>query len=103
MEVLLSVPRSTIPVRLHLSSETVPVLPEQNFLPDAYRLPEGSQRGAIVDISPRVVFIEVTNRCNLLCQTCPRTFFDREPLKSLTIEEFITITEQFPDMQRALL
>jgi MoaA/NifB/PqqE/SkfB family radical SAM enzyme len=85
------------------SVETIPVLPEQSFLPDAYRLPEGSQRGPIAELTPRVVFIEVTNRCNLLCQTCPRTFFDREPLKSLPLREFIAIAEQFPHMQRALL
>jgi MoaA/NifB/PqqE/SkfB family radical SAM enzyme len=88
---------------LNVNTETVPVLPEQSFLPDAYRLPEGSQRGPIAELSPRVIFIEVTNRCNLLCQTCPRTFFDREPLKSLTLTEFIAIAEQFPHMQRALL
>src|SRR5687768_2441889 len=85
------------------NTETVPVLPEQSFLPDAYRLPEGNIRGAIAQLEPRVIFIEVTNRCNLLCQTCPRTFFDREPLKSLTLDEFIAIAEQFPQMQRALL
>jgi MoaA/NifB/PqqE/SkfB family radical SAM enzyme len=85
------------------NTETVPVLPEQSFLPDAYRLPEGNIRGAIAQLEPRVIFIEVTNRCNLLCQTCPRTFFDREPLKSLTLNEFIAIAEQFPHMQRALL
>jgi MoaA/NifB/PqqE/SkfB family radical SAM enzyme len=85
------------------NQETVPVLPEQTFLPDAYRLPEGSQRGAIADYGPRVVFIEITNRCNLLCETCPRTFFTREPLKSMSLEEFIAIAEQFPQMQRALL
>ena len=88
---------------LNVNRGTVPVLPEQSFLPDAYRLPEGTQRGTIAELSPRVVFIEVTNRCNLLCQTCPRTFFDREPLKSLTFKEFISIAEQFPHMQRALL
>ena len=91
-------------MRLLISNtETVPVLPEQSFLPEAYRLPEGNVRGAIAQLEPRVIFIEVTNRCNLLCQTCPRTFFDREPLKSLTLEEFIAIAEQFPHMQRALL
>jgi MoaA/NifB/PqqE/SkfB family radical SAM enzyme len=79
------------------------VLPEQRFLPDAYRLPEGSVRRPIAELSPRVVFIEVTNRCNLLCVTCPHTFFEREPLKSLSLQEFITIAEQFPQMQRALL
>jgi MoaA/NifB/PqqE/SkfB family radical SAM enzyme len=88
---------------LHINREILPVLPEQSFLPDAYRLPEGNGRGAIATLQPRVVFIEITNRCNLLCQTCPRTFFDREPLRSLTLKEFINIAEQFPHMQRALL
>jgi MoaA/NifB/PqqE/SkfB family radical SAM enzyme len=78
-------------------------LPEQTFLPDAYRLPNGATKGPISPICPRVVFIEVTNRCNLLCETCPRTFFDREPLKTLTYEEFVWIAEQFPEMRRASL
>jgi MoaA/NifB/PqqE/SkfB family radical SAM enzyme len=78
-------------------------LPEQTFLPDAYRLPDGALRGPVSPVSPQVVFIEVTNRCNLLCQTCPRTFFEREPLKTLTFDEFVQIAEQFPDMRRALL
>lgn len=78
-------------------------LPEQTFLPDAYRLPNGARRSAEIDLSPRVVFIEVTNRCNLLCETCPRTYFDREPLKSLTLEEFVQVAEQFPNMQQAEL
>ncbi|MEW5957069.1 MAG: radical SAM protein [Chloroflexota bacterium] len=78
-------------------------LPEQTFLPNAYRLPDGAIKGPISPISPRVVFIEITNRCNLLCQTCPRTYFDREPLKTLTYDEFVEIAEQFPEMRRALL
>jgi radical SAM protein with 4Fe4S-binding SPASM domain len=80
-----------------------PVLPEQQFLPDAYRLPEGSPRGSTIESGPKVIFIEITNRCNLVCQTCPRTFFQREPLKSLNLDAFISIGEQFPQMQRALL
>jgi MoaA/NifB/PqqE/SkfB family radical SAM enzyme len=78
-------------------------LPEQKFLPEAYRLPEGQLRGPQVESGPKVVYIEITNRCNLLCQTCPRTFFEREPLKSLSLEEFTAIAGQFPHMQRALL
>ena len=89
--------------QLNFSPQTIPVLPEQNFLPDAYRLPEGSSRGPNAVLHPQVVFIEVTNRCNLLCNTCPRTFFTREPLHSLSLEEFISIAEQFPSMRRALL
>ena len=78
-------------------------LSEQQFLPDAYRLPDNSERDARVEIGPKVVFIEVTNHCNLLCQTCTRTYLDREPLKTLTINEFLFIVEQFPNIQRALL
>jgi MoaA/NifB/PqqE/SkfB family radical SAM enzyme len=91
------------PLILQVNNGLSSVLPEQKFLPDAYRLPEGSLRWPVVETGPKVIFIEVTNRCNLLCQTCPRTFFDREPLKSLSLQEFIMIAEQFPQMQRALL
>jgi MoaA/NifB/PqqE/SkfB family radical SAM enzyme len=76
---------------------------EQTFLPQAYQLAEGQVKGPTELGRPRVVFIEATNHCNLLCQTCPHTFFQREPLKSLTLAEFVAIAEQFPDMQRALL
>jgi len=99
--------KTTAPTSSHLTLRTInglsTVLPEQKFLPDAYRLPEGSLRGAIIETGPRVIFIEVTNRCNLRCQTCPRTYFQREPLKSLSVAEFISIAEQFPQMQRVLL
>lgn len=83
--------------------ESLRPLPEQTFLPDAYRLPDGAVKGPLSPINPRVVFIEITNRCNLLCETCPRTFFDREPLKTLSYVEFVQIAEQFPEMRRALL
>ena len=56
-----------------------------------------------MDVLPRMVFIEVTNRCNLLCETCPRTYFTREPLKSLTFDEFRMVAEQFPEMRRCAL
>jgi MoaA/NifB/PqqE/SkfB family radical SAM enzyme len=88
---------------LHLQQRSSSILPEQIFLPEAYRLPDGSRRGGRIETGPRVVFIEVTNRCNLLCQTCPHTYFDREPLKSLSREEFIRIAKQFPHMKRVLL
>ena len=43
-------------------------------LPHAYRIPDPEARGEYVASLPRCVFIEVTNRCNLACATCPRTF-----------------------------
>lgn len=81
----------------------LPTMPEQVFLPDAYRLPDGTVRGPRMDALPRMVFIEVTNRCNLLCETCPRTYFSREPLKTLTFAEFSAIADQFPEMRRCAL
>ncbi len=92
-----------IPLVTTPSLRQTPPLPDQTFLPEAYRLPDEAVKGPLSPVEPQVVFIEVTNQCNLLCQTCPRTFFKREPLKTLTYDEFVWIAAQFPDMRRALL
>jgi len=78
-------------------------LQDQSQLPPAYQIHQGVEVGEKATEFPRVVFIEVTNHCNLLCETCPRTYLDREPLKSLSFEEFTFIAAQFPKMQRATL
>jgi radical SAM protein with 4Fe4S-binding SPASM domain len=75
----------------------------REYLPQAYRLPEGEVRGSVTHHAPQVVFIEVTNHCNLLCETCPRTFVTYEEPKTLSWEDFLRIVAQFPDMQRAVL
>jgi MoaA/NifB/PqqE/SkfB family radical SAM enzyme len=75
----------------------------QSQLPLAYQISQEGEVGVEVPGFPRVVFIEVTNRCNLLCETCPRTYQDREPPKTLSYEEFVEIADQFPEMQRASL
>jgi MoaA/NifB/PqqE/SkfB family radical SAM enzyme len=86
-----------------LQEEQLSLIPEQSSLPAAYRLPAGTIRGPIATTLPRVVFIEVTNRCNLSCQTCVRTYFTREPLQTLSFDEFVTIADQFPDVRRVAL
>ena len=53
--------------------------------------------------TPREVYIEPTNRCNELCQTCPRTFFQREPEADLDFERFVHILDQFPGVDRVVL
>jgi radical SAM protein with 4Fe4S-binding SPASM domain len=73
------------------------------FLPAAYRFVTSSERGEFAGANPRVVFIEVTNHCNLLCETCPRTFFTYENPQTLSWEKFVRIVEQFPEMQRVVL
>src|SRR5262249_43426766 len=72
-------------------------------LPKAYAYVEGDQRGTIASFPPHVVFIEVTNHCNLLCDTCPRTFVTYEDPKTLAWDDFCCIVDQFPAMERAVL
>jgi radical SAM protein with 4Fe4S-binding SPASM domain len=53
--------------------------------------------------TPREVYVEPTNRCNELCQTCPRTFFQREPEADLDLPAFVRILDQFPGVERVVL
>jgi len=52
---------------------------------------------------PVCLYLETTNRCNLLCTTCPRTFVELEPPADLRWELFVSIVDQLPDLQRAVL
>jgi MoaA/NifB/PqqE/SkfB family radical SAM enzyme len=72
-------------------------------LPAAYRLVDPAARAAVATVRPRNVFIEVTNHCNLVCQTCPRTFATYEDPTTLAWENFVLVARQFPDMERAVL
>jgi len=72
-------------------------------LPAAYRLSPDETRGPIAPHRPRVIFIEVTNHCNLLCDTCPRTFIATERPRTLVWNAFVSIVEQFPAVRRAVL
>ena len=49
------------------------------------------------------LYLEVTNRCNLLCETCPRTFEALEPPMDMSWELFTRIVDQVPNIQRVVL
>jgi radical SAM protein with 4Fe4S-binding SPASM domain len=53
--------------------------------------------------TPREVYIEPTNRCNELCQTCPRTFTTREPEADLDLARFTAVLDQLPGVERVVL
>jgi MoaA/NifB/PqqE/SkfB family radical SAM enzyme len=74
-----------------------------DYLPAAYRGVDAAARGAVAGTQPRNIFIEVTNHCNLLCETCPRTFTTYEEPMTLSWENFLRLVEQFPEMERAVL
>jgi MoaA/NifB/PqqE/SkfB family radical SAM enzyme len=57
-----------------------------------------------LDVLPRVLYLEPTNRCNSLCTGCPRTFgLNTEPPRDLTLGEFDAIIAQVPRLERAVL
>jgi MoaA/NifB/PqqE/SkfB family radical SAM enzyme len=63
----------------------------------------GERRAATAEAPPICVYLEVTNRCNLLCETCPRTFETLEPPADMSWELFTGIVDQLPGLKRAVL
>jgi MoaA/NifB/PqqE/SkfB family radical SAM enzyme len=92
----------TIPLQPAVRSAVVRA-PTAEFLPAAYRSIELAERAPSVPQLPRNVFIEVTNHCNLLCETCPRTFTTYEDPRTLSWDNFLRIVDQFAEMERAVL
>jgi MoaA/NifB/PqqE/SkfB family radical SAM enzyme len=52
---------------------------------------------------PRELYLESTNRCNELCDQCPRTHLGREAERDLSLAEVIRITDQLPVLERVVL
>lgn len=94
-----------IPLQVMSSASAAqqPTIDGGGYLPAAYRSIDPASRGPIASVRPHNVFIEVTNHCNLLCETCPRTFTTYEQPKTLAWDNFLRIVDQFPDMERAVL
>ena len=55
------------------------------------------------DHGPVCLYLETTNRCNLLCTTCPRTYAELEPPADMSWELFTSIVDQVPNLARAVL
>jgi MoaA/NifB/PqqE/SkfB family radical SAM enzyme len=58
---------------------------------------------ARVAAEPVCLYLETTNRCNLLCTTCPRTFEQLEPEADMSWELFTKIVDQFSSVRRVVL
>jgi len=61
------------------------------------------ERGPIAEFEPVCLYLETTNRCNLLCTTCPRTFEALEPPADMSWELFTGIVDQFARIGRVVL
>lgn len=60
-------------------------------------------RASVTEAPPVCLYLEVTNRCNLLCETCPRTFEDLEPPADMSWQLFTSIVDQMPNVSRVVL
>ena len=87
-------------------SSSVPVpAPAASGVADPRRYFEaiGRERSPIAEAPPVCLYLEVTNRCNLLCETCPRTFEALEPPADMSWELFTSIIDQVPNIARVVL
>lgn len=74
-------------------------------LKDPRRYFEGvaADRHAYAEAPPVCLYLETTNRCNLLCETCPRTFETLEPPADMSWDLFTRIVDQVPNVARVVL
>jgi MoaA/NifB/PqqE/SkfB family radical SAM enzyme len=70
--------------------------------PRYFEKPE-AQLSIIVEQEPVCLYLEVTNRCNLLCTTCPRTYEQLEPEADMPWDLFTKIVDQVPNVKRVVL
>ncbi len=77
----------------------------QAEMPDPRRYFErvSEKRSPVADADPVCLYLETTNRCNLLCTTCPRTYEELEPPSDMSWELFTSIVDQFPKIERVVL
>jgi MoaA/NifB/PqqE/SkfB family radical SAM enzyme len=83
------------------SGETPPT--RAPFDPRRYHETVTGERTEVAKRPPVCLYLEVTNRCNLLCTTCPRTYEELEPPADMSWDLFASIVDQVPDLARAVL
>src|SRR5260370_5210824 len=71
--------------------------------PRRYFESAGGARRSTAVRKPVCLYLETTNRCNLLCTTCPRTYEELEPPADMSWELFTSIVDQVPNIERAVL
>lgn len=77
-------------------------LTQLSRLPASQRGSGGLMSSEIVPL-PRELYLETTNRCNELCDQCPRTHLKREAERDLALEEVVRISDQLPALERVVL
>ena len=76
---------------------------ERHVDPRRYFEAVGRDRTECADAPPVCLYLETTNRCNLPCTTCPRTFEELEPAANMSWDLFRSIVDQYPNIARVVL
>jgi MoaA/NifB/PqqE/SkfB family radical SAM enzyme len=71
--------------------------------PRRYHESVSSTLAPVAEQPPVCLYLETTNRCNLLCTTCPRTYETLEPEADMSWELFTSIVDQVPNIARVVL
>ena len=75
---------------------------EKNRMRRYFEHPE-TQLGPTAQYEPVCLYLETTNRCNLLCTTCPRTYEQLEPEADMPWSLFTSLIDQYPNIARVVL
>ena len=75
---------------------------EKNRMRRYFQKPD-EQLGSVANHEPVCLYLETTNRCNLLCTTCPRTYEQLEPEADMSWELFTSLIDQYPNIARVVL
>jgi MoaA/NifB/PqqE/SkfB family radical SAM enzyme len=71
--------------------------------PRRYHEAADATRSPVATAKPVCLYLETTNRCNMLCTTCPRTYADLEPEADMSWDLFTRIVGQVPNIARVVL
>jgi MoaA/NifB/PqqE/SkfB family radical SAM enzyme len=71
--------------------------------PRRYHEAADTELSPVAAADPVCLYLETTNRCNMLCTTCPRTYADLEPEADMSWELFTRIVDQVPNIARVVL
>jgi len=85
-----------------LSPEAQRAEEEKNAMRRYFQKPE-EELMPIANHEPVCLYLETTNRCNLLCVTCPRTYEQLEPEADMPWEMFTSLIDQYPKIARVVL
>src|SRR3974390_1268991 len=86
-----------------MSACSANTLAEVRVDPRRYHESVKGERTEVAVRLPVCVYLEVTNRCNLLCTTCPRTYEELEPPADMSWDLFRRIVDQLPRIERAVM